>query len=118
MNVGTCTFFHRSEGSSEDPGVGRGLDTGFTLRGVGLRSHCSYPKPEPGEPLEIRMIEGFPQAGGYAEGVEILLVAEVDGELVLVEQGVDGALFDRATGDVLDPTGLELRGLEVEPAAA
>jgi hypothetical protein len=50
--------------------------------------------------------------------VEILLIAERDGELVLVEQE-DSALKDRATGEVLDPTGIELRALEVEalPAA-
>lgn len=64
------------------------------------------------------MIEGFPQVGGYAEGVEILLVAEVEGELVLVEQGLDGALVDRSTGEVLDPTGVELRALEVVAPAA
>lgn len=63
------------------------------------------------------MIEGYPQPAGYDSGVEILLVAEVDGELVLVEQGSDGALVDRTTGVVLDPTVLELRGVEVEAAA-
>lgn len=48
--------------------------------------------------------------------MEIVLVAEIDGELVLVEQGSDGALVDRSTGDVLDPTDLELRAVEVAAA--
>ena len=49
--------------------------------------------------------------------MEILLVAEVDGELVLVEQE-GNALLDRTTGEVLDPAGIELRAVEVEPVAA
>lgn len=44
-------------------------------------------------------------------------MAEIDGELVLVEQ-VDGTLVDRSSGAPLDPAGIELRALEVEPVAA
>lgn len=51
----------------------------------------------------------------------MLLVAIVDGELVLVEQ-VGGLLFDRCSGALLDPARLVLVGVDVAaelvPAAA
>lgn len=59
-----------------------------------------------------------PQGRGYPGFV--LLVAIVEGELVLVEE-VAGLIRDRLTGRVLDATEIVLVGLEVgdvlEPAA-
>lgn len=43
----------------------------------------------------------------------MLLVAVVEGELVLVEE-VGDVLLDRVTGAPLDPAGMVLLGLEVE----
>lgn len=45
---------------------------------------------------------------------ELLLAAELEGVVVLVEE-VDGLLVDRATGQVLDPAEVVLVG--VDPAA-
>lgn len=50
--------------------------------------------------------------GGRGYSVPVLLVAIVEGELVLVEQ-VGELLVDRSTGRVLDATEIELFGLEV-----
>lgn len=53
--------------------------------------------------------------GGRGYSVPVLLVAIVEGELVLVEQ-VGELLVDRATGRVLDPVDVLLVGLEVDTA--
>lgn len=47
----------------------------------------------------------------------LLLVAVIDGELVLVE-AIDDVLVDRATGRVLDPTEVEVHGIAVPEEAA
>lgn len=95
-------------------GRGPWLDMGGSLRGVA----CGAPGAPGAEPLADTL--GGQEGSGLSPGsspecgyrVTVLLVAMTGDGLVLVEQ-VGGDLVDRATGRVLDPTGIVLVGLDV-----